>query len=51
MNLEELKKCKYGLTHNGTFHADDVFSTAFVKILNPNIQIIRPQVYLKILLV
>lgn len=41
MNLEELKKCKYGLTHNGTFHADDVFSTAFVKILNPNIQIIR----------
>lgn len=41
MNLEELKKCKYGFTHNGTFHADDVFATAFIKMLNPNIIIIR----------
>ena len=26
MTIENLKKCKYGLTHSGTFHADDVFA-------------------------
>ena len=41
MKLEDLKKCKYGLTHSGLFHADDVFSTAFIKIINPGIDIIR----------
>ena len=41
MNLEELKKCKYGLTHNGTFHADDVFSTMFMERLFENITLIR----------
>lgn len=30
-----------GFTHAGNFHADDVFSTAFLKILNPNIEITR----------
>lgn len=30
-----------GLTHAGSFHADDVFSTAFLKILNPDIVIRR----------
>ena len=30
-----------GFTHAGSFHADDVFSTAFLKILNPNIKITR----------
>ncbi len=30
-----------GLTHGGKFHADDVFSTALLKIMNPNIQIER----------
>ena len=30
-----------GITHNGTFHADDVFSTALLKILYPNIKIVR----------
>ena len=25
MTLDELKKCKYAVTHAGTFHADDVF--------------------------
>lgn len=41
MTIENLKKCKYGLTHNGTFHADDVFATAFIKMINPSIKIIR----------
>lgn len=41
MRLDELKKCKYGLTHAGTFHADDVFAVAFIKIINPNIKILR----------
>ena len=41
MTLKELKKCRYGLTHDGIFHADDVFSTAFIKIINPRIKIIR----------
>lgn len=30
-----------GLTHTGVFHADDVFSSAFLKILNPEIEITR----------
>lgn len=29
------------LTHNGRFHADDVFSAALLKILKPDIKIIR----------
>ena len=41
MRLENLKKCKYGLTHAGTFHADDVFAAAFIKIINPDIKILR----------
>lgn len=41
MNLEDLKKCKYGLTHSGIFHADDVFATAFIMLINPEIEIIR----------
>ena len=41
MTIENLKKCKYGLTHSGTFHADDVFATAFIKLINPNIKVIR----------
>ncbi|MDO5559527.1 MAG: MYG1 family protein [Oscillospiraceae bacterium] len=32
---------KKACTHSGRFHADDVFSTALVRYLNPNIQIIR----------
>lgn len=30
-----------GFTHGGTFHADDVFSTALLKKLNPHIRITR----------
>lgn len=35
MNIEK------GFTHGGKFHADDVFSTALLKIINPNIKIER----------
>ena len=31
----------YAMTHGGKFHADDVFSAALLKIINPNIKIIR----------
>ena len=41
MTLEELKLCKEGLTHSGTFHADDVFSAAFLKLIVPDITIHR----------
>lgn len=30
-----------GFTHGGSFHADDVFATVFLKMLNPNIVIRR----------
>lgn len=32
---------KKGFTHSSVFHADDVFSAAFLKLLNPNIVIER----------
>lgn len=32
---------KKGFTHAGKFHADDVFATALLRILNPDITIIR----------
>lgn len=31
----------YGMTHAGKFHADDVFSSALLKIINPKIKITR----------
>ena len=30
-----------GFTHGGKFHADDVFSTALLQILRPDIKITR----------
>lgn len=41
MNLKEIKQSKYCLTHAGTFHADDVFSAAFLKLINPSIKVMR----------
>lgn len=32
---------KKGFTHGGVFHADDVFATAFLMLLNPKIEITR----------
>ena len=37
----ENTKIKKGFTHGGIFHADDVFATALLKIINPDIEIIR----------
>lgn len=34
-------KIKKGFTHGGVFHADDVFATALLLLLNPEIEIIR----------
>lgn len=39
--ISDIYSFKKGFTHAGSFHADDVFSTAFIKILNPKIQIER----------
>ncbi len=38
-----VKKIKFdhGLTHAGVFHADDVFSTALLEILNPDFLVVR----------
>ena len=30
-----------GFTHGSKFHSDDVFATAFLRILNPDIQVQR----------
>ena len=36
-----MKVPNIGFTHSGTFHADDVFSTALLRIINPHIKINR----------
>lgn len=40
-NMTTLFNYTKGLTHSGIFHADDVFSSALLEILNPEIQISR----------
>ena len=39
--LKNLNQVKTGYTHAGVFHADDVFSAALLKMLNPHIAIER----------
>ena len=45
----DIKQCKKAFTHAGAFHADDVFSSALLLLLNPEITIERgfvvPEVY------
>lgn len=41
MKVIDVLNIKVALTHGGKFHADDVFSSAFLKIINPNIKIMR----------
>lgn len=36
-----IKISNHGMTHGGKFHADDVFSSALLKIINPQIEIMR----------
>lgn len=39
---EELtEELKTGFTHGGVFHADDVFATALLMLINPDIRVIR----------
>lgn len=40
----EIEKINFALTHAGKFHADDVFASAFLKILKPDIKIVRSNV-------
>lgn len=40
-NKNNFPELKQGFTHAGVFHADDVFSTALLQILNPEIKIYR----------
>ncbi len=37
----DIKTVKHAFTHGGIFHADDVFSTALLLILNPEIEVTR----------
>lgn len=36
-----MKIANIALTHAGKFHADDVFSAAFLKLLNPKLRVVR----------
>ncbi len=38
---KQISKIECGFVHGGVFHADDVFATALLKILNPDITIYR----------
>lgn len=39
--FKNLNQVKTGYTHAGVFHADDVFATALLQIINPNIHVVR----------
>lgn len=42
MNMrKDLSQVKQIYVHGGTFHADDVFSVAFVQMINPDIEVVR----------
>ncbi len=41
MNLDDFKKLSCAQTHAGNFHADDVFATALLKLINRDMEIIR----------
>jgi uncharacterized UPF0160 family protein len=41
ITTELIKNAKVAYTHAGVFHADDVFSSALLKLINPDIRIIR----------
>lgn len=40
-NILKLIQSGQGITHPSTFHADDIFSTALLQVINPKIQISR----------
>ena len=44
MKVEEVKKIRKALTHGGKFHSDDVFGAAFLKVINPDIEVVRSNI-------
>lgn len=46
MKVNDVKKMKAALTHAGKFHSDDVFGAAFLKMINPDIKIVRSNDYI-----
>ena len=41
MKRYDITTIEKAFTHGGVFHADDVFSTALIKMLNPNVEVER----------
>ena len=41
LTVDNIKDVKVAYTHGGVFHADDVFSTALLELMNPEIEVIR----------
>lgn len=41
ISIKDIKEMSEAFTHGGVFHADDVFSSALLSIINPDIKIIR----------
>ena len=41
LNKSNLSTINKAYTHGGVFHADDVFSSALLELMNPNIEIVR----------
>jgi len=41
ISIEQIENMDCAFTHGGVFHSDDVFSAALLKIINPDIKIIR----------
>lgn len=41
ISIQGIKNIDSAFTHGGIFHSDDVFSAALLKIINPDIEIIR----------
>ncbi len=39
--MKDLKKVKKAYTHSGCMHADEIFGAALLKLINPDIEIIR----------
>lgn len=39
--MRDVRKLKTAYTHAGVFHADDVFSAAFLQMINPDLKVIR----------
>lgn len=41
ISIDQIENINCAFTHGGVFHSDDVFSAALLKIINPDIEIIR----------